>query len=229
MSSQKRWFPLESNPEIMNRYIRNLGVEGDYEFTDVFGLDDDLLLMVPQPVLAILLLYPITKENESAHFKKDQEIATNGQTLSNDVYFLKQTVGNACGTVGIIHAIANNKDKFTLKDDAFFKEFLTSTGTQSADERAKALEQNEKVEVAHGSSAQEGVQSFDMDTNLHFVCFVEKNGHLYELDGRRPQPVNHGPTTTDNLLYDAAKVVRQYMEINPNEVNWSIVALSAAQ
>lgn len=27
------------------------------------------------------------------------------------VYFIKQTVGNACGTIGIIHALCNNSDR----------------------------------------------------------------------------------------------------------------------
>lgn len=28
-----------------------------------------------------------------------------------DVYFMKQTIRNACGTMGALHAIANNQDK----------------------------------------------------------------------------------------------------------------------
>lgn len=36
------------------------------------------------------------------------------QELSKKVYFTKQTVGNACGTVGVIHAIGNATSQIKL-------------------------------------------------------------------------------------------------------------------
>ena len=47
------------------QYIHNLGVPSSWEFVDVYGLDPDLLMMVPRPVAAVMLLYPIT---EKVHF-----------------------------------------------------------------------------------------------------------------------------------------------------------------
>jgi ubiquitin carboxyl-terminal hydrolase L3 len=58
---KKQWMPLESNPDIMNKYLLELGAGGPYQFVDVFGVDPELLSLVPQPVAAVVLLYPISR------------------------------------------------------------------------------------------------------------------------------------------------------------------------
>eukprot|EP00842_Homolaphlyctis_polyrhiza_P006697 jgi/Hompol1/7028/HPOL_000293-RA len=56
------WIPLESNPDVMNKYLRLLGVRSSLQFCDVFSLDDEMLQYIPQPVKAVVLLFPITEK-----------------------------------------------------------------------------------------------------------------------------------------------------------------------
>lgn len=72
------------------------------------GFDPELLAMIPQPVQAIIFLFPITdiyekfKDEEEAHLIKCE------QAISPDVIFFKQTISNACGMMAILHSIASN-------------------------------------------------------------------------------------------------------------------------
>ncbi|KAJ1619037.1 peptidase C12, ubiquitin carboxyl-terminal hydrolase, partial [Pavlovales sp. CCMP2436] len=105
------WIPLESSPEVFNDFARRVGVGAGYAFTDVLGLDAELLAMLPQPCVAVLLLFPVSRElarSESARVR-----ALGGWDVrrrSPRVFFMKQYVGNACGTVAAMHALVNNRD-----------------------------------------------------------------------------------------------------------------------
>lgn len=48
---------------------------------------------------------------EQHRMKQDAEIKEKGQVVSPDVYYMKQYIQNACGTVALIHSVANNLDK----------------------------------------------------------------------------------------------------------------------
>ena len=74
------------------------------------------------------------------------------------MYYAKQTISNACGTVAMIHSVANNLDSITL-EDGILKNFLDATKTSSPEERAKQLEENNKVSEVHDDIAHEGQTS----------------------------------------------------------------------
>ncbi|XP_071518472.1 ubiquitin carboxyl-terminal hydrolase isozyme L3 isoform X2 [Panulirus ornatus] len=215
----------------MNKFLTGLGVPGSWVIHDVYGLDDEILSMVPKPVGSVILLYPFTDKGEEFKNKQEEELEAAGQEVSEKVYFMKQFVGNACGTVALIHAIANNQDKIDL-DGGALKDFLDKTASMNPEDRGHALESDEGISKAHEESAQEGqTEAPDRETELneHFVTFVEVDGTLYELDGRRKFPINHGSTSADTLLQDAAKVCRQFMDRDPEESRFAIVALTGTE
>ncbi|XP_074264757.1 ubiquitin carboxyl-terminal hydrolase 3-like isoform X2 [Silene latifolia] len=151
--SVKRWLPLEANPDVMNQFLWGLGLpEGEAECNDVYGLDEELLAMVPQPVLAVLFLYPLTTESEAERVKEDSV----DKEYNKKVYFTQQTVGNACGTVGLLHAIGNVTSEIKLREDSFLDRFYKATANMNPRERALFLEKDTEMESAHSVAATAG-------------------------------------------------------------------------
>lgn len=66
MAEEERWLPLESNPEVMNLFLQKLGVPGVWAVQDVWGLEPDLLAMLPTPVLGVMLLFPVNDHYRTA-------------------------------------------------------------------------------------------------------------------------------------------------------------------
>ncbi|XP_073651410.1 ubiquitin carboxyl-terminal hydrolase isozyme L3 isoform X5 [Tursiops truncatus] len=119
-------------------------------------MDPELLSMVPRPVCAVLLLFPITEKYEIFRTEEEEKIKSQGQDVTSSVYFMKQTISNACGTIGLIHAIANNKDKMHFESGSTLKKFLEESASMSPEERARYLENYDAIRVTHETSAHEG-------------------------------------------------------------------------
>jgi len=227
-----KWLPLESNPEVINKYVNNIGVEtSKYEFVDIYGLDADLLAMVPKPVISVLLLFPVTKIYQEYRSKQIEMEKTQTQKLSPNLYFTKQTVQNACGTVALIHALANNRDALNINDEKAFGKYLKATETMDPALRAEYLKTDSSITSAHHDSATSGQSEtphIDEEVDLHFIAFVVKDGDLYELDGAKESPINHGSCSSDQLLERTCDIVKKLIELNPEEVRFNLIGLAAA-
>ncbi|KAJ1975988.1 Ubiquitin carboxyl-terminal hydrolase isozyme L3, partial [Dimargaris cristalligena] len=227
------WVPLESNPEVMNHLLRRFGVSEAWAFNDVYGLDPDLLALVPQPVMAVILLFPITPAYDAQYLKDGNATTMPPATaeLLSDVYFMKQTIGNACGTMAILHALANLQSEVALDEDSSpLATFLQQTADMNPLDRARALEHAHDLAQCHravASSGQTEAPAADASIDMHFVCLVEHRGHLVELDGRKAGPVDHG--RCDELLVGAAEVARKLMALDPDNVRFNLVALGPSE
>jgi ubiquitin carboxyl-terminal hydrolase L3 len=211
----------------MSEFVHGLGVSHGWAYTDVWGLDSDMLSMIPQPVLAVLLLFPITENYEKFREEEETHLKRHEQLISPKVVFFRQTIPNACGTIGLLHSLATHDD---IVEDGPLKRLIEKAKPLSPDERAELLEQDTGLAHAHHQSALDGQThppNEDEDVNLHFICFIQVDAHLYELDGRKPFPINHGKST--NLLEDSAKVIHQFMKRDPENLQFTVVALAPNQ
>lgn len=79
--------------------------------------------MVPGPVMGVIVLFPDQKvKGAESTFGKDKEAKEaksdgkdDGKKDATGAFHMKQIagLGNACGTIAMIHAVLNNLDKIT--------------------------------------------------------------------------------------------------------------------
>ncbi|KAF8610838.1 peptidase C12, ubiquitin carboxyl-terminal hydrolase 1 [Ceratobasidium sp. AG-I] len=235
MKPDPKWIPLESNPEVLNLWSGKLGLSTElHKFSDVYGLDPELLAMVPNPSKAILLVFPITEVTEKKKQEDDERLAKEGQPdVDPTLIYIKQTISNACGTIGLLHAIANSN--IVLAPGSPLAKFIMQCQELSPEDRGKLLEETTLFAKAHIDAATSGQSAVpgpgDIDTDLHFTCFViapapeTKEQHLIELDGRRAGPIDLGPCPQDKLLETVAKIVKERYISASSSINFSMLSL----
>lgn len=225
--SGERWPPLESSPDVFNQFMWSLGVpQGEAEVHDVYGLDSDALAMVPQPVLAVIFCFPDPPES-SSHPPEGVLPTEHKQEASDDMYFIKQieSLGNACGTIALLHAVGNACSE-NLLDNSCFDLFFKSTASMDPYERARVFEKDDDIARAHSLAASAGDTELPDDVEEHYICFVALNGTLYELDGMKGGPIKHGSTSPESLLQDAVHIIKDIMHKIPNSMNFNVMVLS---
>ena len=77
------------------------------------NLSNSRSAMVPRPVVAVILLFPI--EGETGELANQEAHKEAGGQGSGSVFYVKQKIGNACGTIALLHAMANNRDLATFQ------------------------------------------------------------------------------------------------------------------
>lgn len=216
------WLCLESNPEVMTNFLVDIGMSAEWSVVDLIGIDEDALGFVPQPVAAIIFLYPSTVHDTTEE----------GDTsLNESVYFMKQVIRNACGTIALLHGVGNNLDKIELREGSPLKKYYEAVNSLSPLERGKELCKNSEILQSHELHALQGqttTPNLDDKIDNHFVALVERNGRLYRLNGSKNGPVDHGPSSQETFLYDAAAVCRQFIDKHPDCHNYTALAILKA-
>lgn len=234
-----RFAPLENNPEVMTALVHKLGLSSTLSFHDVYSLDDpSLLAFVPRPVLALLLVFPVSKTYETARVAEDSSLPTySGSGSDEEVLWFRQTIGNACGMMGLLHSVCNGGAKEHIAKDTPLAKLILEATPLSPEPRARLIENTPAIASAHASAASQGdtaALSATASVDLHFVAFIKSSqNHLWELDGRRKGPLNRGnlPDGDDALADRALELgvkafLKREEEAGGGDLRFSLLALA---
>lgn len=223
----KTFAPIECNPDVFNDYLGALQVT-NYQFADVYGLDEELLQFVPRPVRAILLVFPISKR-----YEQYREQADKSQTSDSTANWSAQTISNSCGTMALIHALANGVPQDSL-GSGFGNELITQFNKLPAQARPEYLENSKELEQVHQKVANAGDTEVPADLDSvesHYVCITKHGNELVELDGRRKGPVvrANGIEEVDILqVPQTIEIIKEFINREEGSNQFSILALTDA-
>ncbi|KAH9881993.1 hypothetical protein J1614_001164 [Plenodomus biglobosus] len=238
---RKRFIPLENNPEVMSALVHKLGLSQKLAFHDVFSIDDpDLLAFVPRPAHALLLVFPVSETYEQFRVQEDNDRPEyEGHGPDEEVIWYKQTIGNACGLIGLLHGVSNGTARSHIEPDSSLAKLLKEAIPLKPLERADLLYESEALESAHQDAATGGDTSApaaEDHVDLHYVCFVKSaKNSLWELDGRRKGPLNRGQLAADeDVLSERAldlgvrSFLKRESEAGGGDLRFSLVTLAEA-
>ena len=193
--------------------------------------------MTPQPVAAVILLFPCSENIYKQRAKEDRALReTRPSEAAASAYHLEQVAsfGNACGTIAAVHALANANIGVAGPMRAFREETIAQTPTERG--RALLTTRHLKAEsdgAAEHVAAQTACPSRDgPDLDHHYCAFVPVKTaagemHVVELDGTKRGPVDHGAAPA--FLEGVAAVVRsKFMAVEPGSIEFSLMALCHA-
>lgn len=186
----------------MNALALKLGLSPALKFHDVYSLTDTTLLsLIPRPVHGLLVILPLTPAWHASRIAEDEagdvyKEEGDGKGESGVLWF-KQTIGHACGSIGLLHCVVNGSAKEFIEPGSTFDKLRKEARGLGIEERAKVLYDSQAFEDAHQSVAEMGdtaAPSAEDGDKLgqHFVAFVKQDGRLWELEGSRKGPICRG-------------------------------------
>lgn len=140
---------------------------------------------------------------------------------------MKQYAKNACGTIALFHVILNAIYDYPdlVKEGSYFSKFREDSFGKTPAEIGEQFKKSKDLCEKHKNSVKKGQTSIPNKVETHFIAFVEKDGFLFELDGRKKEPINHGECTPEGLTFMSCLIISQFMQRDPDNNKFTILAV----
>ncbi|KAI9718455.1 MAG: hypothetical protein M1812_004176 [Candelaria pacifica] len=224
----------ENNPEVFTNLVHTLGVSPNLHFIDIYSLSEpSLLAAIPRPVYGLIFICPGSSFHRARDAENDAMAVYEGK--GDKPMWFKQTIGNACGLIALLHAVCNGGAKRFIIEGSELDRLVKEAKPLGVEERARLLYDSEVLEMAHMQAARLGDSEAPTPEEfcpLHFIAFVKgEDGHLWELNGGMKGPVDRGvlgereDALSERALEMGVKTFLDKGGDGEGDVRFSIVAL----
>ena len=224
------WTTIESDPGVFTEIVSAIGVRG-VAFEELYTLEADELKRL-EPIYGLIFLFKYRGDDGG------EVCAIDAEAESKGVFFARQMIQNACATQAVLSVLLNADDKLELGETlSAFKEF---TSEFDAETKGLAISNSDVIRDAHNSFARpepivlQSRPAREDDDVFHFVGYVPKGKVVYELDGLRQGPINHGHfgnEDDDKTWLDVAvpAIQRRIAAYSTNEIKFNLLAVTKDQ
>lgn len=201
------WSELESDPGLFTLLLEDFGVQG-VQLDEIYDIQEPIR---DGSVYGFVFLFQWVEErrshnrrkpaNKSGKFVKDEDVV-------RGMFFTRQMIPNSCATQALLSVLLNSSDVHLGETLERLKGITRGLDPEdkgwaigNIPELARAHnsyavpERGGVVPQTNASTSSANVQ-YAGDT-YHFVSYVPIDGRLYELDGLKPYPMDHGPWAED--------------------------------
>ncbi|XP_028169977.1 ubiquitin carboxyl-terminal hydrolase isozyme L5-like isoform X2 [Ostrinia nubilalis] len=217
------WCLIESDPGVFTQLIRKFGVNG-VQVEELWSIEDDSFDNL-RPVHGLIFLFKyLQNENVPVDVVTDSRI--------DRIYFAKQVISNACATQACLSILLNctHPDVDIGPELKKLKEFSMSFDPKM---RGLTLSNSQTIRSAHNSMSQQAVIEVDPkapakeEDAYHFVSYMPIEGRLYELDGLRDGPIDHGPVSLEQDWIDVVRpiILKRVNAYNEGEIHFNLLAV----
>ncbi|XP_019647813.1 PREDICTED: ubiquitin carboxyl-terminal hydrolase BAP1-like [Branchiostoma belcheri] len=193
----KGWLELESDPGLFTLLVEDFGVKG-VQVEEIY----DLSKPIEGPVYGFIFLFKWSEERRSRRKvgPSMEESFVADEDIVNDMFFAQQLIPNSCATHALLSVLLNCPQISLGSTLTRLKHFTKGMGPESkgwaignVPEIARAHNSHARPEPRHLPEKQTGISSVRTAEAFHFVSYVTTNDRLFELDGLKPYPIDHGP------------------------------------
>nr|XP_034961992.1 ubiquitin carboxyl-terminal hydrolase BAP1 [Zootoca vivipara]XP_034961993.1 ubiquitin carboxyl-terminal hydrolase BAP1 [Zootoca vivipara] len=207
----KGWLELESDPGLFTLLVEDFGVKG-VQVEEIY----DLQSKCQGPVYGFIFLFKWIEERRSRRKVSTlvDETSVIDDDIVNNMFFAHQLIPNSCATHALLSVLLNCSSVDLGPTLSRMKEFTKGFSPESkgyaignAPELAKAHNSHARPEPRHLPEKQNGISAVRTMEAFHFVSYVPIKGRLFELDGLKVYPIDHGPWAEEEEWTDKARRV----------------------